>query len=85
MERGDAADTRAQREQQHYAEIRQRLAEDLLIPRMEVGAQRLRAAAHIADAHGAGVGVAPHLAEGLHLHGAHEGHHGVGGGVQRFR
>ena len=37
MERGDAADARAQREQQHHAEIRQRLAEDLLIPRMEVG------------------------------------------------
>ena len=59
--------------------------EYFLIPRMEVGAQRLRSAAHIANAHGAGVGVAPHLAEGLHLHGAHEGHHGVGGGVQRFR
>ena len=85
MEGGYAADTRAQREQQHHAEIRQRLVEYFLIPRMEVGAQRLRTAAHIADAHGAGVGVAPHLAEGLHLHGAHEGHHGIGGGVQRFR
>ena len=62
----------AEREQADHAEIRQRLVEYFLIPRMEVGAQRLRSAAHIADAHGAGVGVAPHLAEGLHLHGAHE-------------
>ena len=50
MERGYAADTRAQREQQHHAEIRQRLVEYFLIPRMEVGAQRLRSAAHIANA-----------------------------------
>ena len=52
---------------------------------VEIDAQGLRAAAHIADAHGTGVGVAPDLAEGLHLHGADKGHHGVGEGVGRLR
>ena len=85
MERGYAADTRAQREQQHQRRIRQRLVGVFPYPSYGVGAQRLRSAAHIANAHGAGVGVAPHLAEGLHLHGADKGHHGVGEGVGRLR
>ena len=42
MEGGYAADTRAQREQQHHAEIRQRLVEYFLIPRMEVWAIYIR-------------------------------------------
>ena len=50
----------------------------LAVARVEVNAQRLRAAAHIADAHRARVGVAAHLAEGLHLHGADERNERVG-------
>ena len=38
------------------------------VARHEPAAQRIHAAAQVADAHGAGKGVAVHLAEGLHLH-----------------
>ena len=72
----------AEREQADHAEIRQRLVQDRDIARVEICAKRLGAAAHVADAHGAGVGVATDLAEGLQLHGAGEGHQGVGHSVQ---
>ena len=52
---------------------------------MKIDAQRLSAAPHIANAHGTGVSVAPNLAEGLHLHGAHKGHNGIGEGVDALR
>ena len=53
--------------------------------RVEVDAQRLGAAAHVADAHGARVGVAAHLAEGLHLHRADERDERVCKGVDLLR
>lgn len=52
---------------------------------MEVDAQRLGAAAHVADAHGARVGVAAHLAECLHLHRADERDERVCKGVDLLR
>lgn len=75
----------AEREQADHAEIRQRLVQDRDIARVEIRAQRLGAAAHVADAHGACVGVAAHLSEGLHLHGAHKGNDGVGESINRLR
>ena len=48
-------------------------------------AESLHAAAQVADAHGTGKGVAVHLAEGLHLHGAGEGNNGVGQQILRLR
>ena len=45
---------------------------------MEIGAQRLCSASHITDAHGTGIGVAPDLAERLHLQGTHKGNQRVG-------
>ena len=59
--------------------------QDRDIARVEICAKRLGAAAHVADAHGACVGVAAHLSEGLHLHGAHKGNDGVGESINRLR
>ena len=72
-------------EDEDDAEIRPRGFERSAVMRMEVFAQRLGRAAEIADAHGAGVGVAPHLAEGLHLHGADERNERVGSRVALLR
>ena len=47
-------------------------------------AKGLHAAAQVADAHGTGKGVAVHLAESLHLHGAGKRNDGVGQQVQRL-
>ena len=44
--------------------------------------QGIHAAAQVADAHGAGKGIAVHLAESLYLHGAGKGDQGVGGQVE---
>ena len=52
---------------------------------VEIDAQGLRSAAHVADAHGAGVGVAPDFMEGLDLHGADKGDQGVGQGLHGRR
>ena len=46
----------------------QRLAKGLFLLRPDVLRQTLGATSKIADAHGAGVAVAVHLPEGLHLH-----------------
>lgn len=51
----------------------------------KVNAQRLRTTTHIADAHGACVGVAVHLTEGLHLHGADERNERVGSRIALLR
>ena len=74
--------TGTQGEQADDAEICQGIAQGLRLMGVEIGTQGLCAAAHVADAHGAGVGVATDLAEGLQLHGAGEGHQGVGHSVQ---
>ena len=52
---------------------------------VEIDAQGLRSAAHVADAHGAGVSMAAHLAEGLHLHGADKGHQHIGQRIDPLR
>ena len=83
--REQCAEPRAGGEHADHAEVRQRLVQHLAVMRVEVDAQRLRAAAHVADAHGAGIGMAAHLAEGLYLHGADEGHNGVCGRIDRLR
>ena len=63
------------------AEVGQGFVQHLPVMCVKINAQGLGAAAHVADAHGAGIGVAPDLAEGLHLHGAYKGNQGVGQGV----
>ena len=70
-------------EQQNHAKVVQRLVQHLFVVQVEVDHQRFHAAAQVANAHGAGERVAVYLAEGLHLHGAGEGHQCVGGQVQR--
>ena len=67
-----AAASCAERKHTDHCKISHRLLQDLLVVRVEIGAQRVRAAAHVADAHRARVSVTAHLAEGLHLHGADE-------------
>jgi len=83
--RQQRATARAQSKEADHAEIRQRLVQHLAVVRVKIGAQRVRAAAHIADAHGAGIRVSAHLAEGLHLHGADEGNERVGRCVEALR
>ena len=51
--------------------------------RAEKCAEHLRAAAQIADAHGARIGISAHLAERLHLHRADERDHRVRDVVNR--
>ena len=63
-----AAQACAQREQEDDGEIVEGFAPGGAVARHEPAAQRIHAAAQVADAHGAGKGVAVHLAEGLHLH-----------------
>ena len=68
-----------------HAEIGQRAAEHGGVFIVEILAQRFRAAAEIADAHRARVGVAAHLAERLHLHGTDERHKHIGRHVPLLR
>ena len=63
------------------AKVMQGLPQQLFIAGMPERDQRVHAAAQIADAHGAGKGVAVHLAERLHLHGAGEGYQRIGGHI----
>ena len=85
MRRQQRPQSRAYGKQADDAEIGQRLTEHLPVMGVKIDAQGFRAAAHIADAHGTGVSVAPDLAEGLHLHGTDKGHNGVGEGVGLLR
>ena len=62
-----------------------RLAEGFGAAAHQPCAEGVHAAAQIADAHGAGEGIAVHLAEGLYLHGAGEGNEGVGQQIQLLR
>ena len=62
-----------------------RLAEGFGVAAHQPCAEGIHAAAQIADAHGAGEGIAVHLAEGLYLHGAGEGNEGVGQQIQLLR
>ena len=65
-----ASQTGACPEEQDDAEVVKGLEEDLMVFRVEEGAEGIDAASHIADAYGGGIGVAGNLAEGLDLHGA---------------
>ena len=67
-----AAEPRAYAENKYNAEIGYCFFKYFFIPHAEVCAKRLCARAHIAYAHGAGVGVPPHLMKGLHLVSADE-------------
>ena len=58
------------------------LAQGLAVAGAEKGAQGVHTAAQVADAHGAGKGIAVDLSKGLHLHGAGEGDDGVGQHIQ---
>ena len=49
---------------------------------MQAGVQVLHAAAHVANAHGAGICIAVHLAERLYLHGADKADQHIGQPVQ---
>ena len=84
-EQGHAADACAQREQEDDGKVVHRLAEGLGVAAHQPRTERVHAAAQVADAHGAGEGVAVHLAEGLHLHRAGEGDDGIGQQVQLLR
>ena len=73
-----AAEGRTQREQEDDGKVVERFVLGGAVARHEPAAQGVHAAAQIADAHGAGKGVAVHLAEGLYLHCTGEGDEGVG-------
>ena len=80
-----AAKAGTQREQEDDGEVVKRLAEGFGAAAHQPCAEGIHAAAQIADAHGAGEGIAVHLAEGLYLHGAGEGDEGVGQQIQLLR
>ncbi len=82
-EQGDAlrADACTQGKNEDDGKVMQGLPQQLFIAGMPERDQRVHAAAQIADAHGAGKGVAVHLAERLHLHGAGEGYQRIGGHI----
>ena len=80
-----AANAGAQSKQQNDAKIAQHPVFGLGVAGAAPDTQGLHAAAQVADAHGAGKGVAVHLAERLHLHGAGKGDDGVGQQVLLLR
>ena len=80
-----ASQSGAYGEEEDYAEIVEGFVKKLFIPGQMVSTQGFHAASDIADTHGAGEGVAVDLAEGLDLHGAGKGYHGVGTKIKAFR
>ena len=80
-----AAEAGTQREQEDDGEVVKRLAEGFGAAAHQPCAEGIHAAAQIADAHGAGIGMAAHLVEGLHLHGADKGNQSVGQGLGHRR
>ena len=85
MSRGNAAKARSDSEKQNYGKIHQCLLQRLLFAGVEKGEKRLRAAAHVADTHGACVNAAVHLVKGLHLKRTDEGNKRVRKGVCALR
>ena len=80
-----AADAGPDGKQQDDAKVPQHPVPGLRFVGLAPDAQRLHAAAQVTDAHGAGKGVAVHLAESLHLHGAGKRDDGVGQQVLLLR
>ena len=72
-----AAQTCPKGKQENYAKVMQRFVQGAPAMGLAVGTQGFHSAAQVADTHGAGKGIAVHLSEGLHLHGAGKGNHSV--------
>ena len=79
------ADACANGKEEDYPEIMHGLHQNLFTAGPEIGAQRFHAASEISDAHGAGKRIAVHFTECLDLHGAGEGHYGVGNQIPGIR
>lgn len=86
-EHGDeaASDTCANRKQEDYAEVVGCFIKYLPVVCSAVCAEGIHAASEISDTHGARIGVAVHLAEGLNLHCAGEGDYRIGYEVHALR
>ena len=72
-----ASQTGAQSKKEDDAEVVHGFINGLWIVGQPVGTQRFHAASQIANAHGAGKGIAVDFTKCLYLHGAGEGNHGI--------
>ena len=72
-----ASQTGTQTKQKDDTEVVHCFIDGLRVVSQAIGAKRLHTASQVSDAHGAGKSVAVDFAEGLYLHGAGEGNHGI--------